>query len=123
MNKIVLAAALLFVCGGAAAGRAGAILAQGEDRPMKIISKSPPDPRSAQGCTENERSAGLAARLRVTFHSSGKVTDAEVAVSSGCVAFDDETLRVARKIKFRPAVKDGVAVTVVKQVEYSYYRY
>jgi TonB family protein len=60
-------------------------------------------------------------KIKVTFHSSGKVTMAEIAESSGCKFFDKETLRVARKIKFNPEIKNGEAATVIKTIEYNYF--
>jgi TonB family protein len=46
-----------------------------------------------------------------------------IAEPSGCESFDKEALRLARKIKFKPAVKDGVPITVVKTTEYGAYIY
>src|SRR5687768_2662862 len=81
---------------------------------LKIIKK--PHPKGARKCSP---SAGTAL-VRVTFHSSGTVSDVELRQSSGCYAFDQSALEVARRIEFEPEMKDGEAVTVVKMVEYSY---
>jgi TonB family protein len=63
------------------------------------------------------------ARLKVTFDKSGKVTNVDVARPSGCSAFDRNAVKAAKKIKFEPAIKNGEAITMVKQVEYVYTRY
>ncbi len=57
-------------------------------------------------------------RLRVTFHSSGEITDIQVIEDSGCEYFNNEAVRVAEKVKFNPAIKDGEPITVTKTMEY-----
>lgn len=89
---------------------------QEKDRPLKISKK--PKPASG-GCS---RSSAMA-RLRVTFDKSGKVSTVEIARPSGCDEFDQNAIKAAKKIKFEPAIKNGDAVTVVRQVEYVYTRY
>jgi TonB family protein len=94
---------------------------QSLDKAVKIKGKIPPSPGSYMMCFEDKSIKQLHVKIKVTFHSSGKVTAAEIDESSGCKFFDKETLRVARKIKFNPAIKNGEAVTVVKMVEYNYF--
>ena len=61
-------------------------------------------------------------RLRVTFLASGKV--GEVTVVSGLPnGLTEQAIEAARKIKFEPAKKDGVAYTVTKLVEYTFTLY
>jgi TonB family protein len=91
---------------------------QEKDRPLKIIRKAPVRLDSFRQCFETLRTAELTIRIRVTFHSSGKITGAEIVAPSGCEYFDKESLRVAYKIKFEPQIKDGEAVTAIKSVEY-----
>jgi TonB family protein len=86
------------------------------DRKLKIIKK--PIPESGE-C----RQTGGITMVRVTFDKSAKVTEATITQSSGCAAFDRNSLKSARAIKFEPQMKDGEAVTVVKPVEYKFYRY
>lgn len=90
----------------------------GEDKPLEILEKSPPRVSIFEKCFEDYGTAYVKINVRVTFHSSGRITDVEIAKDSGCKEFDEESLRVARLIKFKPAVKDGEAVTVIKQVVY-----
>jgi TonB family protein len=94
-----------------------------KDRPLQIKSKQRIDSSVFSRCFEGKRNTGIRAAVRVTFHSSGKVTEVEIAEPSGCESFDKEALRLARKIKFKPAVKDGVPITVVKTTEYGAYIY
>ncbi|HEX8368358.1 MAG TPA: energy transducer TonB [Pyrinomonadaceae bacterium] len=88
------------------------------NQPLKIIRKTPPSIDSFRQCFETQGDSRLSIRVRVTFHSSGKVTDAEIVNTSGCEYFDKEAVRVAKKIKFEPEIKNGEAVTVTKSVEY-----
>lgn len=94
-----------------------------QDRPLEIKSKPRIDPNVFNRCFEGERNTGIKAKVKVTFHSSGKVTEVEIAESSGCEYFDKEALRIAKKIKFKPAIKDGEPITVVKITEYGAYIY
>lgn len=85
---------------------------QSVNSPLKI--KKKPSAR-AQGC--DRQSSGVI-RVKVTFDKSGVVTKVVRISGSGCGRFDDEAIRAAKKIKFEPATKDGVAVTVVRTLEY-----
>ena len=87
------------------------------DRPLKITSH--PHPGLPSKCLEDNQFSFLQIRLKATFHSSGKITEVEIVKSSGCEAFDKECLRVAKKIKFKPAIKNGELVTLTKTLEYS----
>ncbi|HVE59359.1 MAG TPA: energy transducer TonB [Pyrinomonadaceae bacterium] len=89
---------------------------QTPDTKLKILKKTPPE---SGRCSQ---SSGMTL-VRVTFDKSAKVTDAVVTKSSGCTAFDNNSLKVARKIKFEPEIKDGEPVTVVKPVEYRFRRF
>ena len=44
--------------------------------------------------------------LKVVLHKSGIVSDVTLVKKSGC-GYDKDAIRVARKIKFEPAKKDG----------------
>jgi len=77
-------------------------------------------PRAEMGdCLQ---SSGLT-RLRVTFDKTAKVTFAEIVIASGCEGFDKRAIKAAKGIKFKPAVKNGEPVTVVKSVEYIFQKY
>jgi TonB family protein len=56
----------------------------------------------------------------VNFDKSAKITDAVLVQSSGCEEFDNNALKAARGIKFKPAITDGEAATVTKPVEYRF---
>ena len=72
-----------------------------------------------QDKTDGDCPAKSVARVRVTFHKSGKVTDVELVLSAGCNRFDEQALKAARRIKFEPAKKNGKKVTTTKVVEYT----
>ena len=84
------------------------------DQKVEITRK--PEPSTDGSC---QQSAGLTSVWTV-FHKSGKVTKAQIKSSSGCRQFDENALKAARGIKFKPAVKDQQAVTVATIVEYQY---
>ena len=89
-----------------------------KDRPLKIKSKIMPNENVLSECNIRTPIQIFIAVL-VTFDSSGKVTAAVfMGSNSGCRAFDEEVLRVAKKIKFNPEIKNGVAVTIVKPITY-----
>lgn len=85
-----------------------------KNRPFKIVKNS--FPRDISG----RCSPDIIVRLRVTFHSSSKVSDVEIVSPSGCEQFDRAAVTAATKIKFQPQVKDGEPVTNVKVIEYTY---
>lgn len=107
---------LLFVLSGVARAQSDNPNQKSGDRKLKILKK--PMPESGQ-CTQP---TGLT-MIRVTFDKSAKVTDAVITKSWGCDFFDNNSLDAARRIKFEPQIKDGAPITVVKPVEYKYYRY
>ena len=59
--------------------------------------------------------------LKVVLHKSGVVTDVFLVKKSGC-SYDQDAIRVARKIKFEPAQKNGQAVSQYLVVQYAYER-
>lgn len=87
---------------------------QGVKTPAKITKKPQ---SSARGCP---RGSSGRARLKVTFDKSGAITDVVQIKSSGCDSFDRGAIRAAKMIKFEPALLDGVAITLVKTIEYAY---
>ncbi len=89
-----------------------------KDRPLEILSNPRISTSAFNQCRGNVRGRELLVRLRVTFHSSGKITDIEVITDSGCNYFNDEAVRTAERIKFKPAIKDGEPITVTKTTEY-----
>ncbi len=88
-----------------------------KNRPLKIKKKYPP--KIPPNCMRLAENSTLYVRLKVTFHSSGQVTNVEVIQSSGCLDYDDESIKVTKLIKFEPAFKNGVEVTVVKEIAFN----
>ncbi len=86
--------------------------AQKADRPLKIIKME--SPRSDGECSNNGR-----VQVRVTFSKDAVVSDAVVLKSSNCRTFDDNAVKVSKRIKFEPAIKDGTEITVTKVVEFN----
>ena len=89
-----------------------------KDRPLEILNNPRISTSAFNKCRGNVRDRELLVRLRVTFHSSGKITDIEVITDSGCNYFNDEAVKTAERIKFKPAIKDGEPITVTKTTEY-----
>ncbi|HEX8263871.1 MAG TPA: energy transducer TonB [Pyrinomonadaceae bacterium] len=89
---------------------------QEKDSPLKIIRKP------VVSRVECGQEYGLT-RLRVTFDKSAKVTETAIVASSGCDKFDEEALKAASQIKFKPAIRDGEPVTTTKLVEYNFRKY
>lgn len=89
------------------------------DEKPKIIKKTFP---SASDCERNLRMVGII-ELRAVLRKSGEVTDIEVVQASPCAAFNKSALKAVKKIKFKPAVKDGQPVSVLMPIAYSYSSY
>jgi len=83
-----------------------------QDKPLEITYKPNARARSCQGSGS--------AKVRVTFDKSGKVTEVEMIESSSCNGFNKNVIEAARKIKFKPEIKSGEAVTVTKLIIYTY---
>ena len=59
----------------------------------------------------------VAVSLRVVLRKSGKVTDVTVVKSSGC-SYDQEAIKVVKKLKFNAAMKSGQPVSQYSDIEY-----
>jgi hypothetical protein len=97
------------------------------DKPQssKAVVRSKPEPHCPKNASEQEVRATIV--LRAIFRSTGKVTDLKFAGVTPSDVPDDivkrlseESLRVAAKIKFQPATKDGHPVSMYVQLEYSF---
>lgn len=89
------------------------------DKGLKIKSRGTPNERVLDDCHLSQNVSQIYVAILVTFDSSGKVTDAKIAGGyNSCEALDDECLKIARKIKFTPEIKNGIPVTVVKPITY-----
>ena len=90
-----------------------------KDKPLKIKSRDTPNANILTECRLSPQTSLIYVGILATFNSSGKITDARIAGSySSCRAFDEECLRITRKIRFTPEIKNGVAVTVIKPITY-----
>ena len=85
------------------------------DQKIKITKKSPPRVKNIGKVCGGY---SLATKLRVVFHKSGKITNVEITEKSLCDAYDQAVLDVVRKIKFKPAIKNGEPVSQSLTVEY-----
>ncbi len=97
------------------------------DKPpsTKAVVKSKPEPHCPKEVREQRISATIV--LRAIFTSAGKVTGIKFAsVRPGNVPenivkkLSEESIRVAGKIKFEPATKDGHPVSMYMQLEYNF---
>ena len=87
------------------------------DQKAKIIKRS--SPSTDRMCSND---SGLV-RVLVILHKSGKVSDVKSLIASECQRFNENSLTSAKKIKFKPALKDGQTVSVSVMVEFKYQRY
>lgn len=123
--KIIALFCFVFLCAFAANAQSGNSKnkspdgEQTKDRPLKIISKEPPRVSVFGQCFKQYGTPYVKTLVRVTFDKSGKISAVELVNGSSCLEFDEESLRVARLIKFSPQVKDGEPVTVTKMVVYA----
>lgn len=84
-----------------------------DDHPIRIIKKPRP---TARGCS----GPGGSAIARVTFKSDSTIGEVSLVTPSYCQEFNSSVLDVIHQIEFEPEVKDGHAVTVTKQIEYTF---
>ena len=93
--------------------------------PKKAVVKSKPEPH----CPKEARKQHIAVTivLRAIFRSSGEVTDVrfDKVIPSDLPedirkAFTEESIKAARQIKFKPAMKDGHPVSMYMQLEYNF---
>lgn len=83
--------------------------------PLRILSKSP------ASYTDAARQNGIegTVRLRVTFLASGEI--GSIAPVSGLpFGLTEYAIAAARNIKFEPATKNGIPISVTKLVEYNF---
>ena len=129
LAKIFTIAALIILLAFAASAQSGrgakekgnGDAAQGE-KPVEsgvvIVKKVPPRVEVFDECFRAYRLARVQTRLRVTFEASGEIGAIEIVGYSGCAEFDQESIRVARLIEFKPAVRDGAPLGSTEQILY-----
>jgi TonB family protein len=85
---------------------------------VKAKIKRPADtPQPGHDCLEFDYPRVVV--LKVVLHKSGIVSDVAIIKKSGC-SYDNDAIRVAHKIEFVPAKKDGQDVSQYLTVEYAY---
>lgn len=86
--------------------------------PLKILTQPAP------GYTEQARSnlTEGSVRLRITFSASGEVTSIS-PITSLPYGLTEKAIAAARLLKFEPAKRNGVPVSVIKTVEYRFSMY
>ena len=60
-------------------------------------------------------------RMHAVLRRDGKVSDIHLTKLSGCVEFDQSAVGALRKWRFKPAQKDGRAVSQYQWVEFRYH--
>ena len=85
---------------------------------IKIISK--PVAKYTDAARQNQFSGTV--RLRVTFTASGQIGSVS-AVGSLPYGLTEQAIAAAKSIRFEPAKKDGVPITKIKQIDYSFTLY
>ena len=83
------------------------------DVKAKITNKLEHLPQHKRDCPE-----AVEAKVRAVLHKSGKVTEVIVTESSKC-SYDEEVVKVVKKLKFTPALKDGQPVSQYLVLEYN----
>ena len=58
--------------------------------------------------------------VRAVMRKSGKVTDTNLVKAADCPRFNERALKAVAKIKFKPAQKDGAAVSSLMHFEFTY---
>ena len=88
-------------------------ISEPSERPLKILDKPRPQVTDGQDCSQGK------VVLRVTFLYTGKIGSISVISGLGNGATDN-AIEAAKRIKFKPAVKNGKPVSVTKPVEYAF---
>lgn len=92
---------------------------QKQEYVQKLIVKKSPQPVVPSSCSQTSGTTQILA----TFDKSGKITNVEIKSFSGCEDFDENAVKAAKKIKFKPLVKNGEPLTVVKTISYTFNLY
>ena len=88
--------------------------------PALIVSK--PEPRFPRGERERNKSVSVTVVLRVVLSASGEARDAFLLKGSPD-AFAESCVEAAKRVKFRPAVRDGRQVSQFVTLEYNFRTY
>ena len=99
-------------------GRRGRIIPRSGTN--KVLILSTPRANYTDAARQNETSGAV--RLRVTFLPSGEI-GAVTPVSALPGGLTEQAIAAAKQIKFEPATRDGVPISVTKIVEYTFTLY
>ena len=116
---------LLLVCaGGVAKQKDGSTDATDDD---KIYGTSSVDEKAVIDVRSFNRPNGVGCRkskgkalVRAILRKTGEVTDVEIREKSECEEFDQRAVRAVKKLKFKPAKKNGIAVSQVFYLSCTY---
>jgi len=117
--------ALITISVGVAEDFAQETVRKQDPKSSKAVVKSKPEPHYPKEARKRRIEGTIV--LRAIFRASGEVTDIkfvrvipEDIPDEVVEALTTECVRVARKIKFEPAMKDGHAVSMYVQLEYNF---
>jgi hypothetical protein len=101
---------------------------QKQEPPAKAVVKYKPEPHCPKMARKRKIDATIV--LRAIFRASGTVTDIKFdkVIPGGLPdeivkAFTEESIKVASKIKFEPAMKTGHPVSMYMLLEYNFHCY
>lgn len=86
------------------------------DHAIRLTAKPRPTSRGCEG-------TGGKSIAKVAFLSDGTIGEVTWVEMSSCSIFNDSVMQAIREIKFEPEVREGVAVTTTKQIEYVWANY
>lgn len=116
MKLFFLLLSIVSACTAVSFGQQGPAANPSFDKNVKIRYKPRPSGGDGQDCSQGT------VILRIEFLSSRKI--GRIFVVKGMTKNrTDESLKAAEKIRFRPAMKFGKAITVFRQVEFPFSLY
>lgn len=84
-------------------------------KPLRLIST----PAAKYTDTARQNNVQGSVTLRINFQANGKIGNISVAnILPG--GLTEQAIAAARKIKFKPARRDGIPITVIKSIQYSF---
>jgi len=89
----------------------------GKEVDTKVIISKKPEPKYTKEARANNVEGTVV--LKVVFSSTGKVTNIHT-VTDLPFGLTERAIEAARKIKFKPAIKDGHPVSMWIQLEYNF---
>ena|SRR5437588_99578 len=65
---------------------------------------------------------GVVLVLKVVLYKTGKVTNIQIVKPINC-SFEEKAIKNVRKVKFTPAIKDGVAVSQYQTFQFNFHKF